>query len=67
MAFIATEAFQHPAHPDLSDQARISEVIQESDFPWEITIGLFDAQKILALCASGARRGKPISRRSKIT
>jgi hypothetical protein len=33
-----TRSFSH-----LSDQARISEVIQESDFPWEITIGLFDA------------------------
>jgi hypothetical protein len=32
VAFIMGEAFQHPAHLDLSDQARISDVIQDSDF-----------------------------------
>jgi hypothetical protein len=36
VAFIVAEAFQHPAHPDLSDQARISDVIQDSDFRTEI-------------------------------
>ena len=36
VAFIMAEAFQHPAHPDLSDQARISDVIQDSDFRTEI-------------------------------
>ena len=51
--------------PDLVNQVPFLCVKQESDFPWEITIGLFDAQKILALCASGARRGKPICRRSR--
>ena len=36
LAFIVAEAFRHPAHPDLSDQARISDVIQDSDFRTEI-------------------------------
>ena len=36
VAFIMAEAFQHPAHPDLTDQARISDVIQDSDFRTEI-------------------------------
>jgi hypothetical protein len=36
VAFIATGAFRHPAHPALTDQARISDVIQDSDFRTEI-------------------------------
>jgi hypothetical protein len=36
VAFIVVEAFQHPAHPNLSDQARISNVKQDSDFRTEI-------------------------------
>jgi hypothetical protein len=36
VASIMAEAFQHPAHPDLSDQARISDVRQDSDFRTEI-------------------------------
>jgi hypothetical protein len=36
LAFIATGAFRHPAHPALTDQARISDVIQDSDFRTEI-------------------------------
>jgi hypothetical protein len=35
------------AFPDLSDQAPGSDVIQDSDFPWEITVRLFEAQKVL--------------------
>jgi hypothetical protein len=42
------------AFPDLSDQAPGSDVIQDSDFPWEIAGRLFDSQKISALRASGA-------------
>jgi hypothetical protein len=38
VAFIVSEAFQHPAYPDLSDQARISDVIQDSDFRTEIAL-----------------------------
>jgi hypothetical protein len=44
------------AFSDLSDQARISEVKQDSDFPWEIAERSFDPQKISALRASGALR-----------
>jgi hypothetical protein len=36
LAFNASGAFQHPAQPDLSDQARISDVKQDSDFRTEI-------------------------------
>jgi hypothetical protein len=32
LAFNGSWAFQHPAQPDLSDQARISDVKQDSDF-----------------------------------
>jgi hypothetical protein len=42
------------AFPDLSDQAPGSDVMQDSDFPWEIAGRLFDSQKISALRASGA-------------
>ena len=44
------------AFPDLSDQAPGSDVIQDSDFPWEIAERFFDPQKISALRASGALR-----------
>jgi hypothetical protein len=44
------------AQPDLTDQARRSDVIQDSDFPWEIAERFFDSQKISALRASGALR-----------
>jgi hypothetical protein len=33
--------------PDLADQAPGSDVMQDSDFPWEITVRLFEAQKVL--------------------
>jgi hypothetical protein len=46
-----TQAFH-----DLSDQAPGSDVIQDSDFPWEIAERFFDPQKISALRASGALR-----------
>ena len=36
LAFNGSGAFQHPAQPDLSDQARISDVKQDSDFRTEI-------------------------------
>ena len=55
VAFIMAEAFQRPAHPDLSDQARISDVIQDSDFRTEIA----SRKNLLfppSLRASGARR-----------
>lgn len=38
VAFIMAEAYQYPTHPDLSDQARISDVIQDSDFRTEIAL-----------------------------
>jgi hypothetical protein len=38
VAFIATGALQYPAHPHLTDQARISEVKQDSDFRTEIAL-----------------------------
>ena len=44
------------AFPDLSDQTPGSDVIQDSDFPWEIAERFFDSQKISALRASGALR-----------
>jgi hypothetical protein len=49
------------AFPDLSDQAPGSDVIQDSDFPWEIAERFFDPQKISALRASGALRVNPFS------
>jgi hypothetical protein len=49
------EAFQHPAHPDLSDQARISDVIQDSDFRTEIALQK-NPSFPPSLRASGARR-----------
>ena len=36
LAFNSSGAFQHPAQPNLSDQARISDVKQDSDFRTEI-------------------------------
>ena len=38
-----------------------SDVIQDSDFPWEIAERFFDSQKISALRASGALRANPFS------
>jgi hypothetical protein len=35
------------AFPDLSDQAPGSDVLQDSDFPWEMTVRIFAVQKIL--------------------
>ena len=35
------------AFPDLADQAPGSDVIQDSDFPWGITVRIFAVQKIL--------------------
>jgi hypothetical protein len=55
VAFIVVEAFQHPAHPNLSDQARISNVKQDSDFRTKSPRG---KNRIFppSLRASGARR-----------
>jgi hypothetical protein len=47
--------------PGLSDQAPGSDVMQDSDFPWEIAERFFDPQKISALRASGALRVNPFS------
>jgi hypothetical protein len=44
------------AFPDLADQGPGSDVMQDSDFPWEIAERFFDSQKISALRASGALR-----------
>jgi hypothetical protein len=49
------------AFPDLADQAPGSDVMQDSDFPWEIAERFFDSQKISALRASGALRVNPFS------
>jgi hypothetical protein len=49
------------AFPDLSDQTPGSDVMQDSDFPWEIAERFFDPQKISALRASGALRVNPFS------
>jgi hypothetical protein len=56
LAFIVAEAFRHPAHPDLSDQARISDVIQDSDFRTEIASPKKRPVFPPSLCASVAPR-----------
>jgi hypothetical protein len=49
------------AFPDLSDQAPGSDVMQDSDFPWEIAERFLTRKKIAALRASGALRVNPCS------
>jgi hypothetical protein len=61
------EASMSPSDLDLINHVPLPPVTPDSDFPWEITIRFFDAQKIFALRASGALRGKPISPKPKNT
>ena len=64
VAFIMAEAFQQPAHPDLSDQARISDVIQDSDFRTEIAWRenlLFPPSSVRQAHAGRLRHSAPFS------
>jgi hypothetical protein len=47
LAFNRSGVSRHTANPSAADQARISDVKQDSDFPWEITVRIFAVQNIL--------------------